>query len=154
MNWEEYKSEFVPDGSLRDIYIKHTRPDDWQAFIDFLRSTEATLDYFIDGEPAALPANIQEVLLDKAHSHLLAIGLDEITVNCHFFVTEEIELDLDPRDIDCEARARVIFRLMSTVGRVLKQEVILTRENCADRPIFTYKPGAGIRYLPPANDKR
>ena len=147
MKWEGYKAEFTPDGSLRDIYIKDVDIDDWQSFIDFLRSTEATLDFYIEGEEAKLPDCIKNILLDREHPYLLSIRLDGVTVNCHFFTPVEIELDLDPQEIDSETKAKVIFRLMSTVGRVLNKQVILTPENAEEQPIFKYEPGAGIEYL-------
>ena len=147
MIWNEYKFEFEPDGSLRDIYIKGVDLNDWQAFIDFLRGTEATLDYYVEGEPAELPASIAEVVIDQIHTHLLTIGLDGVAVNCHFFIPEEIELDLDPREIDNESKAMVVFRLMSTVGRTLNKQVILTPENTEGQPIFKYEPGAGIKHI-------
>lgn len=147
MIWEEYKIEFEPDGSLRDIYIKDVDLNGWQSFIDFLRSTDAVLDYYIEGVAADLPTNINKVVLGQDHTHLLSIRLDGVIVNCHFFVPEEIELDLDPREIDNEAKAKVVFRFMSTVGRTLNKQVILTPENTKEQPIFKYEPGSGIKHL-------
>ncbi len=147
MNWEDYKIEFEPDGSLRDIYIKGVDISDWQTFIDFLRSTDSDLNYFVEGEPAELPSSIAEVVVSQDHPYLLTIGLDGVTVNCHFFIPEEIELDIDPREIDSEAKAKVVFRFMSTVGRALNKEVILTPENTEEQPIFKYELGAGIKHL-------
>ncbi|MFT5676695.1 hypothetical protein [Shewanella sp. GutDb-MelDb] len=120
---------------------------DWQAFIDFLRCSEATLNYFVEGEPTKLPASIAEVVVSQDHPNLLTIGLDGVTVNCHFFIPEEIELDIDPRDIDSEARAKVVFEFMSTVGKALNKQVILTPENTEEQPLFTYEPGASIKHL-------
>jgi hypothetical protein len=148
MNWDEYKSEFQPDGRLMDICVVGADLNDWQSFVDFLRKTEAGLDYFVDEAPAELPASIDEVVVDQDHAHLLVIVLDGVTVNCHFLVLEEIELDFDPREIDCEAKAKVVFRLMSTVGRVLNKQVILMPETADGKPTFKYEPGVGIRHLP------
>lgn len=147
MTWEEYKIEFEPDGSLRDIYIKDVDLNGWQSFIDFLRRTDAVLDYYVEGEAANLPTSIDKVVLNQDHPYLLSIHLDGVTVNCHFSIPEEIELDLDPREIDNEAKAKVVFRFMSTVGRTLNKEVILTPENTEEQPIFKYEPGVGIKHL-------
>ena len=147
MIWEEYKNEFEPDGRLRDIYLKDIDLYGWQSFIDFLRSTDAALDYYIEGVAAVLPTSIDKVVLDQDHPHLLSIHLDGVTVNCHFFLPEEIEMDLDPREIDNEAKAKVVFRFMSTVGRTLNKQVILTPENTEEQPIFKYEPGSGIKHL-------
>ena len=147
MNWEDYKIEFEPDGSLRDIYIKDVDLSDWQAFIDFIRGIDAVLNYFVEGELTELPSNIAEVVMSQDRPYLLTIGLDGVTVNCHFFLPEEIELDIDPRDIDNEGKAKIVFGFMSNVGSVLNKEIILTPENTEEQPIFKYEPGASIKHL-------
>jgi hypothetical protein len=147
MIWEEYKTEFEPNGSLRYIHIKDVDLNSWQSFIDFLRRTDAALDYSVEGEAANLPTSIAKVVLDQDHPHLLSIHLDGVTVNCHFLIPEEIGLDIDPREIDNEAKAKVVFRFMSTVGRTLNKQVVLTQEITEEQPIFKYEPGAGITHM-------
>ena len=146
MIWEEYKYEFTPDGRLRDIYVEGVNINDWQYFIDFLRSTEASLDFYVESEEAKLPDSIKDIVFDREHAYLLSIRLDGITVNSHLYRPAEIELEFDPQEIDSETKAKVIFRLMSTVGRVLNKKVILTPHNVKKQPIFKYEPGAGIEY--------
>ena len=147
MIWEEYKTVFTPDGYLRHILIKDISSDDWQAFVDFLRRTEATLDYSIDGQLRALPDNIKSLLIDQKQSKLLTIHLEDVAVHCHFFTSEYIKLDFEPNDIDSEPKAKVIFRLMSTTGRTLNKPVILTSENNEHKILFIYEPGKGIDYI-------
>ena len=84
MIWEEYKNEFEPDGRLRDLYIKDIDLYGWQSFIDFLRSTDAALDYYIEGVAADLPASIDKVVLDQDHPLLLSIHFH--TLSCNIFV--------------------------------------------------------------------
>ena len=146
MIWDEYKSEFQID-DLMVIRIENTDLNDWQSFIDFLRSTEATLDYSIEGKTADLPSSVTEVLLDMESSGLLNIGLDEVAVNCHFLTPDEIQLDLDPGQIDNENKARIVFRLMSTIGRTLNKTVLLAPKNNEEDVIFRYEPGKGIEHL-------
>lgn len=148
MLWEDYKNEFEPDGSLRDIYIKGVGLDDWQAFMDFLRKTDAVLDFHVDGDAVGLPVDISEVILDQHHTYLLSIGLQGVSVHCHFFLSEEIELNVDPREIDSEVKAKIVFRLMTTAGRTLKKRVIMTPENMQDQVVFEYEPGMGVRHRP------
>ena len=147
MIWEDYKIEFEPDGSLRDIYIKDVDLSDWQVFIDFIRCIDAALNYFVEGELTELPSSIAEVVVSQDHPYLLTIGLNGVTVNCHFFLSEEIELDIDPGEVDNEGKANIVFGFMSNVGRVLNKEVILTPENAEEQPIFKYEPGVGIKHL-------
>lgn len=146
MIWGEYKSEFQIDG-LMVIRIENTDLNDWQSLIDFLRSTEATLDYSIEGKTADLPSSVAEVVLDMESSGLLNIGLDGVAVHCHFLASDEIQLDLDPGQIDNENKARIVFRLMSTVGRTLKKTVLLAPKNNEEDVSFRYEPGKGIEHL-------
>ena len=146
MNWDDYKNEFHADGGLRDIYVNDTSLNDWQRFVDYLRKTEARLEYFVN-EVQALPIQIDEIFQSREHTRLLAINLGGVSLNCHFFVLDQIELDFDLGDIRSEAQAKVVFRLMSTIGRVLDKVVILTYENEDQQPIFKYQPGKGLEYL-------
>jgi hypothetical protein len=50
-------------------------------------------------------------------------------INCHFFTEQEIELDLDPREVNSEERLNSLFRFMKVLGKHLGKEVILTLEN-------------------------
>jgi hypothetical protein len=105
------------------------------------------MDFYCDGEAATLPENIWDVVLDQLHACQLSIHLNGVTVNCHLLVPGEIELDIDPEEVDSETRARIVFRLMSTVGRTLNKQVVLTRGNIDEVPIFKYVPGSGLEYL-------
>lgn len=147
MIWEEYKTEFEPDGHLRQIHIKHVSLNDWRAFIDFLQHTETTLDYSIENQPSKLPDDINNIVLNQQQSPCLTLHLDGVTVRCHFSTPENITLDFDPKEIDNEPRAKVIFRLMSTVGRTLNKPVTLTPENNEHKILFIYQPGKGIDYI-------
>ena len=143
LHWEDYKAEFTSDGQSMKIVIKGVNLNDWQSFIDFLKRTEAGMDFYCDGEAATLPENIWDVVLDQMHACQLSIHLNGVTVNCHLLVPGEIELDIDPEEVDSETRAKVVFRLMSTVGRTLNKQVVLTRGNIDEVPIFKYVPGSG-----------
>jgi len=147
MLWDEYKIEFISDGSLRDIYIKDIDLDDWQAFIDILRSMDLELKYEVDGKVSNLTEFIKDIVLDCERSHLLRILLDEISINCHFFMSNEIELDLDPKEIDSEDKAKIIFNFMSEIGNTLKKEVTLAPENEEKEYIFKYNFETGIEYF-------
>jgi hypothetical protein len=147
LNWEDYKAEFTPDGQSRKIVIKGVNLNDWQSFIDFMKRTEAGMNFYCDGEAATLPENIWDIVLDQKHACQLSIRLNGITAHCYFLLADEIELEIDPVEIDGEAKAKVVFRLMSTVGRTLNKHVVLTLENNGEKPAFRYEPGSGIKYL-------
>jgi hypothetical protein len=73
-------------------------------------------------------------------SVLLSIDVDGIRINFHFFTENEIEGDLDPREIDSDERLGKLLRFLRTVGQGLSREVRLTPENCSDTVLLAYSP--------------
>ena len=146
MEWDEVRNALEANQGLFRIRIVHPRPNDWHALIDFLRSTDTVLAHTVDGITAGMPEKILELFVDHLHSHELSIHLGGITMNCALSNPEMIELTFSSLEIDSEDKARVIFRLMSTIGRTLKRSVLLIPDN-KSRPIFSYEPGSGIRHF-------
>lgn len=147
MEWEAYKSEFIADGNLRKIIIKNVTQENWQKILNFLVKTEVTLHFFIDGVRLALPPQIEDVFKKDKHQYLLSLIFDDVTLNCHFDRPEDIVLSFDPGQITNEAKAKLIFRIMSTFGRRLNKVVVLTAENGEEQPIFQYEPAQGLTYI-------
>lgn len=147
MNWNEYKSEFAWDGSWRDIYILNTDIQEWQTFVDFLRSSK--YDYEFNGELGVLPEDLSIIFNSDQIPPTLTIKTDGVTLKCHFFTTHEIEFDLDPREVTNESKAKGIFKFMEDLGAALKLPVRMTPENLRTSPIFEYSPNTGtVTYFP------
>jgi len=90
---------FYIDGSLRDIYVVGTSEQDWQALLTYLRVSPYPLEYLLDDEVRPLPELAVDILsIRDEHSPLLRIDQQRLGLNCHFFIPEEIEFDLDPKD--------------------------------------------------------
>jgi hypothetical protein len=57
-----------------------------------------------------------------------------------------MRFDFNPGDVDTPAKARLIFRLMSTLGRRLRKEATLSHE--LGQTLFRYRWGSdGVHYL-------
>ncbi|CAN5518693.1 hypothetical protein BH18ACI3_BH18ACI3_03320 [soil metagenome] len=150
MKWEDYRVEFEFDGSWRDIYVLNTTISHWQLLIDFLRSDIYEYSCTIDGEKAELPSFAKEIFgADFEFKPLLHLTVGSAILNCHFFTDEEIEFDLDPREIQSERQAEQIFVFMRQIGELLDKEVILTPENLQDVPIFKFlSSNEQVQYIP------
>jgi hypothetical protein len=150
MKWEDYKAEFEFDGSWRDIYVLNTTISHWQLLVDFLRSDIYEYSCTIGGEKAVLPTIAKEIFdADYEFKPLLGVNVGSVILNCHFFTDEEIEFDLDPREIQNERQAEQIFAFMRQIGQILNKEVVLTPENLQDAPIFKFLPSDGkVQYIP------
>jgi len=72
---------------------------------------------------------------------MLGINLEEVRLNCHFFGELEIEFDVRPKDVDTEARARLLLNFMHGLGHALGRPVHLTEENIHEWRRLTFYPG-------------
>ena len=147
MDWKAYQNEFIADGNLRKIIINNVTQKNWQKILNFLVKTEVTLHFFIDGVRSELPSQIEDVFQKDKHQYLLSLIFDDVTLNCYFDRREDIVLSFDPGQITNEAKAKLIFRIMSTFGRRLNKVVVLTVESREEQPIFQYEPAQGLTYI-------
>ena len=140
MEWEKVQSAFEWDGSWRDIYVLDASLDDWQRLLDFLRTSRYNLTFSrVSVEP--LPAHAAEAFGGPDDVRpLLQIDVDGVVVNSHFFAEDEIEFDLDPREVEVSADAEAVFEFMGGVGRALGKPVILTPENMSELALVAYDP--------------
>ena len=132
---------FYIDGSLRDIYVLGTSELDWQAMLTYLRVSPYPLEYSLDDEVRPLPDHAADILVLRAeHSPLLRIDQQRLGLNCHFFIAEEIEFDLDPKDFQNAQRVSDLLDFMRAIGRVVNKPIILTGENDTQGSLFRYDP--------------
>src|SRR6478735_1221008 len=100
MDWQQIAPDFEPDGSLRDIYVFGTDLSDWQRVLDVLRTWEPAPNLTIGGQPANMPDNAEDIFAEaRQQGALLSLKVSDAHVNCHFFGHDEIEFDLDPREV-------------------------------------------------------
>ena len=128
-----WKEVFVRDGSLRDIWVFESNPDEWQTLLDWLGSNYS-LTYFesVDNLKAAVPSPLPSFgeIWEKQNglSQFLHIQCTDFVVCVRFFSEFHIEMDVVPNEIDRAEKAWSVFKLMSGISRLLKKEVILTPE--------------------------
>jgi len=132
INWTNCSDIFHRDGSLRDLYVLNTTAKDWQVLLSYLVGSEYKLKYTRDGNEELIPNDVESLLMDKAYAHNLEIDINRIKVNCHFFSEEEIELDVDPKEVTSQSNLNAIVEFMSNVGAALQKDVTLTEENSQD----------------------
>ena len=91
VEWEQAKSEFEWDGTLRDLYILDADVDIWQRIVDCLRSSEYPWCYRVrSDEEESLPSDVREMFKSwDVGSPLLSVAVDGITLNCHFFTVDK-----------------------------------------------------------------
>lgn len=127
---------WLADGSLRDIYIFDTVEKDWDAFLELARSQLHT--YTLDGLAQPLPGRTT-VFQDREHSHLLSIQAGSVKINCHFFIPEEIELDIDPTEINGEEEHVAVLQFIEQISEATSRDVVVTQENSPDLVLLRYE---------------
>lgn len=142
-DWTEVAPLFEPDGRLRDLYVLDAGPEGWQAVIDGLRTLDPPAIFETDGEPALMPARIEDVFaVWKRASPSLRWNAGNVVVNLHFFRSDDIEFDIDPADV-CEPEDwQALGGFMLWLAERAQRPVILTPENKPD-DILLFCRGAG-----------
>ncbi|SPF80926.1 hypothetical protein [Pseudoprimorskyibacter insulae] len=127
MHWDDVSELFAADGSLRDILVSGTTSADWDRMIH-LASQLGTLSYQCDGQNAARPA-MGDLLRDTDHAHCLKIDLGGPVAITHFLSADDIDLDIDPREIQTQDALDKVLTFCAQLGRALGRDVVITEEN-------------------------
>lgn len=128
------------DGSLRDIYVQDTGAVHWERFDQLLSHYECS--YAFDGVVAPFPGS-HSVLENREGSHLLSILLDgRIQIYCHFFIAEQLELDISPKEITGQFEHEEVLLFVENLARALKLPADITPENSEQKPFLTYSPNS------------
>lgn len=136
ISWKEAQSVWFVDGSLRDVYIKHTNIEDWQSFLDWIEPKHYRYEF--NGEEQELP-QAKDIFVNSDGAHLLKIQIGKINIHCYFFVEYEIELDIDPKEIKEEKDQEQVFRFIENLANHINKSAMITPENMDYIPIMTYE---------------
>ena len=136
-NWNDIKWIFEPDGLLRDIYVQEVTLLDWEKLIDFIN-----LNYnlkFGEAESSQIDKDyVIRYLKDdtgEIESKVLRIYRNGVTINCHFFLSDQIEFDVDPKEIKSLQDFENIENFMISLSKTLHNQVTLTGENWPTFPL-------------------
>jgi hypothetical protein len=147
MDWQSCKSAFANDGFPRHIRAEDLTLSGWNRCYRVLRASDAVLHLHRDGEPQPLPERLEVAPFASSHRYLLSLDLAGVQLICRLDDLDRLDLEFDPAAIDSPARALILFRIMSMLGRRLDQRIVLTHPT-RSTPLFHYRPGsAGVEYL-------
>jgi hypothetical protein len=141
MDWTQLAPEFEWDGMLRDIYVVGTNVDDWQRVLDALDRIEPRPSLLVNGQPARLPTHAASLFeIRSTASPLLTADVGGVHINCHFFGDNEIEFDLDPREVTGPAQIDAVSGFMKLLAQTTGKMAILTYENAKEEIILSVTP--------------
>ncbi len=152
-NWDDIKWIFGIDGALRDIYVQEVSISDWEKLIDLLNE-EYSVRYVITDEvrnPNQIDKDyVIKFLTDETgemDSPFVSIDIGGIQINCHFFLTDQIEFDFNPKQINSIEDFEKVKKFMETVSQSLRNQVTLTGENSPKFPLIKIDKAKGIRKI-------
>jgi hypothetical protein len=110
-------------GSLLDAYVSAATLDDWQLAVATILSLGWPSDYFEDGEPIPMPPDVRQIFFRRSDvgSTWQIRPAEQLRINCHFFASDEIEFDFDPREIRTQEHLDFVCSFISVVGRALRK---------------------------------
>jgi hypothetical protein len=145
--WNDIQWIFEQDGSLRDIYVQDISLREWEKLIDHLNTNFKVT--FSDQEKID-KKYVLEYLQDTSgemESKSLTIHLGQIKVNCYFFLSEQIEFDIDPKEVNSVSDFELIEKFMTSISETLQEQVTLTAENYPKFPLFKVDTNKGINKI-------
>jgi hypothetical protein len=142
VSWSDVRDDLEWDGSWRDIYVLGTSRQDWQALLDFLRTSGYEITFCRAEGQAALPENVSHVfdLVKQIGRPLLQVEVGGVVLNCHFFTECEIEFDFDPREVQTDEEVKSLFAFMRRLSLALRKPVRMTPEGMCEVPLWEYFP--------------
>jgi hypothetical protein len=135
--FDDVSGLWTSDGSLRDIYVQDTGVLQWDRFDRLVGQYKYT--YSFDGTSLPFPG-ARNALANREGAHLLSIALGGPVVNCHFFIAQQLELDISPKEVEGQLEHEQILAFVENLAESLGLPADITPENCERNPFLTYKP--------------
>ena len=142
MNWTELKEKiYYWDGSWRDIYVLEASLDDNLSWTNYINGNYR-IEWFNGSTQKDEDKTDFEVIRQFWNGNhdlcsTVKVFIEHIQINNHFFVPNEIENDIDPREINSIEDHEKIVKYMIDLSKLLDKAIILTPEN--DKEIVLMK---------------
>jgi hypothetical protein len=154
VKWEDVRSEFEPDGGLRDIYVMDASPAVWDRAYGFLLQA-GDARYSVDDADAPVPASAEDALrVWPDRSPLLLVDRAGIEYACHFFGRDQVELDFWPEDVQGPDEFAALLRFVVGLGRATNRIVVVAYEGSSAAEILRYAPDADTTEAGPLARRR
>lgn len=138
LSWDTCKQDFEWDGSLRDIYISPASLDDWRAVFPLLR-VQPEIEFVRELGADTIPEDIDVTFFGDSRL-MLRFRVGGVLIVFHFFTPDEIECDIDPREVTDQVTLDAVLTFMQQLGDLTRKCAVLTPENAPDKPIISYDP--------------
>ena len=142
ITWAQVERGFDYDGGLRDIYVRAATLADWKAVCGVLKK-RLNFEFSIDGDPASFPEDVALVFaMRSTNTPMACVKLGTVRAVFHFFSEEEIECDIDPREVKSQVELDAVLEFLQEIGDAVGKPVLLTPENFQEYEILRYDPSS------------
>ncbi|MFF2193925.1 hypothetical protein [Streptomyces sp. NPDC058157] len=144
--WDDVRSLFDPDlmGALPDGCVQAASVEDWQAVFDLVRSGGWRWEYREGGAAVPLPsaAEVLERPADADTVELRVWPVPDVLTIFRPMSAEEIDFDVDLRELQGQGGVDVLCGFLAAVGRRLGKQVVMTAEGDCGKPVLGFDPAA------------
>ncbi len=145
--WKAASELFEWDGSWRDLYVFSTTIEDWDRVMRALAASAFQSEFTRGGVVSSMPRSFAEHFNAGAERPLLMLSviIDGVRFNAHLFCEDEIEFDIDPREVSDAKHFDALVAFMNFVANAVAKPVVLTPENGPQHSLLVARPGiAGV----------
>ncbi|WP_328667618.1 hypothetical protein OG905_11385 [Streptomyces sp. NBC_00322] len=133
--WDDVKSFFDPDlmGSLPDVLVPETSMEDWQAALDLVGASGWMCQYS-EGETVLPVPRAGAVLSRPADAECPELRVwptADVLAIFRFYSVEEIDFDVDLRELQGQERLDMFCGFLTAIGRRLGKPVVMYSEGGA-----------------------
>ncbi|SFF33287.1 hypothetical protein [Spirosoma endophyticum] len=141
-SWQHIKDTvYFEDGSLREIYVYNTNQTDWLKWVAFVNRTYKVL--FYNGSTDRYEDKINPDVIISFWQTIpdwhcdATIYLRDVLVKTYFFSPEEIENDIDPKEVKSLDDHQAIVSYLYAVADTLQKPIYFTEEWSRDRLVWS-----------------
>ena len=140
--WEDVRNFFDPDlmGSLPDVRVPDASVEDWQAVLDLVVSAGWDFDHSVGEDVLPLPraAAVLSRPVGAELAYLRVRPVPDVTAIFRFYAAEEIDFDVDLRELQGQERLDVFCGFLSAIGRRLGKPVLMDPEGDYGHPVLGF----------------
>lgn len=145
LSWSRCAEAFAWDGAWRDIYVRGTSMVDWDALFRALPGWGYRIAFEVGEQTRDLPDSAKPAFEAAVEAVVtLRVHVGTVEVIGHFFAADEMEFDVDPREVRGEAEFQELLAFMRRLATLVGKPVTLTPENDHERPLITVDPRRAV----------
>ncbi|MEV4539320.1 hypothetical protein AB0J82_36660 [Asanoa sp. NPDC049518] len=142
LRWDDVQVWFDLDlnGSLPDVHVPETTAEDWRRLIALVQAEGWQWAYLVEGELSELAA-VEDMLSRRGAGVALHVWpAPDVLAIFWPYGAEQIDFDVDLRELQGQERLDVLCRFFTTIGRGLRKPVLMTPEGVGNYPVLGYDP--------------